>query len=445
MNKLNQNNSGNDSLVINKKYNKYFQRLEMFLLCLLRKKPINFYDIVCQAKGAFPTDVLYILQKLVLSNKLKQKDELYYIKGLKYESKEKDTLKFKNSPLSPNKKVTSKLLSSDHVFADPHLADYDWRFTSEARDELIKRLISFIEYDSKIALFGTPTLFLNIYRLGTHVTLYDNSFSIISDLKTLGFSKGLIHHNLFDPLLDSKSKYEIIVADPPWYTPFHNAFILRSSESLRDQGILMLSVPSWLTRPNVISGRLKIITFSAKVGLDLHEIVPGALLYESPKFEKIALSQKGINLGNWRFGDLFIFRKVREIQQPLKVCYPKDEPNWDEYRFGNIKVKLRQSPKNTDTGELKIRPVSSEGPYLGTVSRRSPLRKHIDLWTSDNIAYSINRIDVIKVALDKLQSGEPLKNITSFLTKTVKISKIKVDKLLKLLTDIIIPYENKEL
>ena len=441
MKKQHQNDHPNDMFAPNKGDNAYFRNLETFLLGLFGRKPMSFQDIVCLAEGAYPTDVLHTLRKIVLSNKLEQHDDLYYLPGLKCESTERDTSHLANLPPLPGKQVTSRLLTAKLVFADPHQADYDWRYTSEARDELTKRLSPFIECESEIALFGAPTLFLSLSRLGVHVTLFDSSSSILADLKSSGFASGLFHHNLFDPLPDFGSKYEVIVADPPWYTPFHTAFVLRSSELLKEQGLLMLSVPPWLTRPSAITDRADIVAFTTKAGFSLSEIVPGALSYECPKFEQIDLSMQGIRCVSWRLGDLFIFRKVKEALSSLKVSYPKDEPKWDEYRFGLVKVKLRQRTSTTDSGELKIRPVSDEGPYLGTVSRRFPLRRRIDIWTSDNIAYSVNRIDVIKVALDRLQSGESPKTIATVLGKTARLSETAADTLLKLLSDITMPYE----
>ena len=199
MKKQHQNDRPNDMFAPNKGDKVYFRRLETFLLGLLSRKPMSFQDIVFLAEGAYPTDILHALRNLVLSNKLEQHNELYYQPGLKCESTERDSSQLANLPPLPGKQVASRLLTASPVFADPHLADYDWRYTSEARDELTKRLSPFIECDSEIALFGAPTLFLSLSRSSVHVTLFDNSASILADLKSLGFTSGLVHHNLFDP------------------------------------------------------------------------------------------------------------------------------------------------------------------------------------------------------------------------------------------------------
>jgi hypothetical protein len=419
----------------------YRQLLEAFLINLLCRKPMSFQDIACHAEGAYPSDVLRTLQNLVLTNKVELHDKQYRVLGPKHKSSKKDIVELINTPPLSEQQLVLKPLNANSIFGDPHPSDYDWRYTAKARDELTKRLDPFIQSNSEIALLGAPTLFLSLYRLGLHLTLFDNSASVLADLKSSGITNGLVHHNIFKPLLEFRGNYDAIVADPPWYVPFHKAFILRSSELLKEQGLLLLSVPPWLTRPSAITDRAEIITFATKAGFDLSEIAPGVLSYQCPKFEQIALSMQGIHCGNWRQGDLFVFRKIKEAQSSLKVSHPKDEPTWDEYRFGLLKVKLRHR-KQIDSGELKIKPVSKEGPYLGTVSRRSPLRHRIDLWTSDNIAYSITRLDIVKVALDRLQSGESPKAIVEDLGP--RLSKTEVNKLLKLLTNITIPYEEDE-
>jgi hypothetical protein len=124
---------------------------------------------------------------------------------------------------------------------------------------------------------------------------------------------------MFDPLLEFKGKYDVVISDPPWYLPFYKASILRSAELLKEQGLLLISVPSWLTRPSAIKDRIEIMKFATNAGFDLNESAPGLLSYQCPKFEQIDLAMQGIYCGNWRQGDLFVFRKISEVRTSLKV------------------------------------------------------------------------------------------------------------------------------
>lgn len=421
-------NHTNNLIKLHRDEKVYISQLETYLKNLLRKRPMSFQEIVTHSEGAYPTDVLRVLKNLVLHNEIKIHKELYLIPGWIYKSE--------NNEISRESYIQKLPESAPSIFADPHPADYDWRYTSKAREELINRLGPFIDCESKIALLGAPTLFLDLHKFGTPVTLFDNSPSILHDFESAGITTGLIRHNLFDPLPEFSKKFEVVIADPPWYVPFHEAFILRAAELLKEQGILMLSVPAWLTRPSAIIDRSEIITFATKAGFYLDEIAPGVLPYQCPKFEQIALSLQDIKCGNWRSGDLFVFRKIRRAIRTLRVSCPVDEPSWDEYRFGNLKVKLRKRII-VDSDNLTIKPVSNEGPYLGTVSRRSPLRQCIDLWTSDNIAYSINRVDIVKAALDGLRAGKSPNSIVESFGNS--LSKIEADILLETLNSIMNP------
>jgi len=414
----------------------YMQRLKLHIIGLFGEKSFNFQEIISLAGGAYPTDVREVLHDLLSKKKLYQDGLSYFLKScFSQQSVETEPVREKPPKKTDIKQVISKQMPAEPGFADPHPADYDWRYTRLSLVELTRRLKPFIDRNAKIALFGAPTLFPRLFRLGAHVALFDNSPSLLKDLQSMGFEKGLIHHNLFCQFSDIPSKCDIVIADPPWYPSFHHAFILRSTELLQKQGMLLISVPAWLTRPSVIKDRADIVTFAIQAGFDLCEVSPNSLTYESPIFEQIALATQGIFCDNWRAGDLFVFRKVGEPLSNLKVAYPKDEPKWDEYRFNRLKVKLRQRTI-INKNKLGIRPLSDKGSYLGTVSRRSPLRSCIDLWTSDNVAYSVDRIDVVKLALDKLIGGESPNDIAAVIKEREGLSNTETIALRKLLEEI---------
>ncbi len=414
----------------------YSERLEAFLENQLQGKTMPFLEIVCRAEGAYPTDVLKTLDSLVSRKRLEKHRELYGLVGQKYgEGKGYDR------PIQLGENFPLNALNVSSVFSNPHPADYDWRYTSKAKDELVKRLEPHIQCGAKVALFGAPTLLLSLHKLGMLATLFDVSSSTLADLEAAGITAGrMVCHDLFDRLPEFSRKFDVVVADPPWYVQFDEAFILRSSEILKQHGTLMLSVLPWLTRPSAIKDRSDIIAFAIKAGFCLGEVVPGAVSYQTPKFEQIALSMQGVHCGNWRVGDLFVFRKVAETTLPNVPC-PKDEPTWDEYRFGDIKVKLRRRVR-TESGRLVVQSVSEEGPYLRTVSRRSPLRRKIDLWTSDNVAYSVSRPDIVRASLNMLQSGKDPKVVVEAVGSSLSPSEKSM--LLKLLMNVTIPYELDE-
>jgi hypothetical protein len=252
----------------------------------------------------------------------------------------------------------------------------------------------------------------------------------------MGYQDGLVHQDLFDPIPGLKRSYGAVVADPPWYPEFHRAFILRASEALQEDGVLLLSALPWLTRPNADADRAGMLEFAMRAGFDLAEVAPGVLGYQSPKFEQAALSMKGIHCGEWRTGDLYVFRRVRQADPSLTASRPDDEPEWDEYVLSHRKVKLR---RRSDRGgqRFSVRPAAKEGPVLAEVSRRSTVRRKIDLWTSDNVAYSIRGLRVARKALAKLEAGESPSGIAAGLVKVGVISAQEATVLTGLLAELI--------
>lgn len=419
----------------------YRSRLEKHILGIIQRKALAFEDIICQSEGAYPVDVFHILTDLTRTGKLELHGNRYAVVGSGIVTSRTHRSMIARLPFPSEKQLSLKPLNVNSVFGDPHPADYDWRYTSHAREILTARLGPFIESRASIALLGAPTLYLSLKLVGVRTTLFDNSASVIGDLAEAGYTEDLVRHDMFHPFTQFVECYNVVVSDPPWYVPFYKAFILRSSELLLEQGLVFFSVPPWLTRPGALEDRRTIVKFATLAGFDLIESAPGILSYQSPKFERIALASQRMQCADWRKGDLFVFRKVKSARRSLRVATPADEPTWDEYRFGLLKVKLRHSGKN-QVGELRIRPVSSEGSFLPTVSRRSPLRHMIDLWTSDNEAYSVTRLDIVKSALERLQAGEGIETIRRDLR--VQAAADEVETLARILFSVTHPIEEEQ-
>jgi hypothetical protein len=293
----------------------------------------------------------------------------------------------------------------------------------------------FVDGGAKIALLGTTTLFPQLANTGAAVTLFDRSPSLLRDLEAAGFEHGLVEHDLFDPIAGAFGRFNVVVADPPWYAAFHRAFILRGTEILEEGGLLLLSVLPWLTRPSAVADRADVLAFARECGLDLAEVAAGNLLYESPKFERVALAMHNIYCGDWRAGDLFVFRKVDQRSPMLDAPRPDDEPAWDEYRIGSRKIKLRLRPDARPSG-FRIEPAWGTGRYFGSVSRRSPFRARIDLWTSDNLAYSVEGLETLRYALARLAAGDSRDSIAREASRAYSLTSKEASVLDRLLGEV---------
>lgn len=382
----------------------YERLLRLHILSLLSSRPVSFSEIVRNAGGAFPTDVRKTLHSLSTHGHVRLRGDRYSLARKRAQSLF-SPFSIRGNPIHENDQtVESRSARKTPVLADPHPADYDWRFTLQSMAK-VSHLLKHAAHGSKIALLGTPSLFLYLKQRGTDAVLFDRSQSLIADLYAAGFQRNLIRHDMFEPFHDIPRKFQVALADPPWYPEFFKAFTIRASELLSQEGLLLLSILPWLTRPSAISDRAEIINFASQVGFDLIEVSPQFFRYETPTFELAALNTQGIKCGDWRSGDLYAFRKVREHAESPQMSPVPGEAEWDEFRFGNLKVKLRHRDDKGQRG-FHARPISGRAPVLQTVSRRWPLRSEIDLWTSGNVAYTVQGLRPLRAAFKMLQKGK---------------------------------------
>jgi hypothetical protein len=294
--------------------------------------------------------------------------------------------------------------SADLMFPEPHPADYDWRFTANASRALSEDIRASGK-PNRIALLGAPTLFHELCILGWDVTLFDRNPRTIEKLRQRWPVAALEQADLFSPPPQNIQPFDLVFADPPWYVDFYQAFILRGAQMLRDGGTLMLSVLPWLTRPEAVRDRAAVLSFAIEAGFDLRDCRSGAIGYESPRFEQEALATHGIKCHDWRFGDLYWFRKAAD-PPPTLALHPRSQVDyeWDTFEVGTQQIKLKHG-LGLERGTFTCRPVAKAGSVFDSVSRRAPSRSRIDLWTSGNLAYTVTGAAVLRSVLLELQGG----------------------------------------
>ena len=414
----------------------YRFRLRSHLSSLLLRGPLDFCEIVGRSDGAFPVDVHRSLQDLICRNEIRQEAQRYIYQGNVGRQGCVSVASIPNV-LEPLEERSVKD-SGDRadVLADPHPADYDWRFSSNTVSVLLPELDAVSRAGGRIALLGVPTLYLALAKLGANVHLFDKSRSLLNDLSKAGFTQNLQVHDLTSTFSEEFGRFDVVFADPPWYPEFYRAFILRASEILNEGGMLLLSVLPWLTRPSATSDRVDLHNCCEELGFHLMQSIPRLLNYETPPFEQMSLLQHELECGNWRRGDLHEFRYMPTLNPNLTGESIVSEPEWEEFRVGALKVKLRIRSDKTERC-FSARPVMEGNMFLDTVSRRSPLRSSIDLWTSRNYALAVEGLDVLRAALGELERGQEPARIVEHLAVTLSLEIRDCERLQRVMEEIL--------
>jgi hypothetical protein len=268
-----------------------------------------------------------------------------------------------------------------------HPLDYDWRFTEGTRRKLLDALADLTNAGDEVVYFGTPTLFTDAYAEldeRSHLLIDSNGAMVRTLQSHLGATAALQLRLGHDPL-PAGARADALVLDPPWYSDATNAFLIGASQIVRPGGYVLLSQPTFATRPGVEEERVLLLSSAQGLGLDLVRLDGGSLRYVTPHFERMSLGDVKPSVAipdDWRRGDLLVFKRAeREVVAPTPRA-EMEEP-WREVSFGPVRIKLRRA------GEVELGEVASGVSRLQTVSRRDPLRAQVGLWTSGNRVRSL--------------------------------------------------------
>jgi hypothetical protein len=399
----------------------YDARLASHLLKLLEAAPRDLRFLIEEAQGAYPTDVVASLRELQRTGKAKELAEDFWSSS--------ESIAQTNG----QQMVADETLHEEESeFPEPHPLDFDWRFTRRTLERLQSRI-----GDSKaktIAVLGAPTLFKYLTEKGKSVHLFDRNDQIISYLKRARYNE-VTHCDLFR--YSAHNRYDSVVADPPWYLDHYRAFVEAARRMLDPGGRLLLSVLPPLTRPSAEDDRSAIVSFALERGFDLVSTEPGLLGYLSPPFEREALKTEGLTLRAWRFGDLYTFVLSERDVPKYKAESTEQEQLWRTFTVGPMVVKVKWDGTHfrdafgfdnvSEMNDIRLR----------SVSRRSPLRSKINLWTSRNIALHVSRPDLACAALQLLVEGHNNEDVAKILKEVEHMSPPEFDRLRDLLAILI--------
>ena len=169
----------------------------------------------------------------------------------------------------------------------PHPLDFDWRFTPDTINDLLRRMDGLDLTAHGFCFLGAPTLFrASVERCITKpFYLLDGSQASAHALQGVRgriFVIDLLTERLPD------LRVGVVVTDPPWYEEYIRAFLWAAAQLVELGGSVLLSFPPVGTRPHIEGEWRRTQSFARRLGLTLRE-KSLSLKYVSPPFEQNAL------------------------------------------------------------------------------------------------------------------------------------------------------------
>ncbi len=399
--------------------NTYNEFVEHAVLKRLQQSPASLTELLKNTHSIFPDELLKILSNMKENGQILQN-------------------KNKNFQLCSSKQTAEiqieKLMKELHL---PHCLDYEWWFENKCHGKLLKKLESKSQTTSPshMVFLGAPIFgaYCAMRNPNRKITILDKSSSTIDILKK--YLKNPLHQSLIynaeDPLPKKLiGQADFVFFDPPWYIEYYDLFAKRALQLTHGHISTIASIvfPT-LTRPQSMDERSHyFMKMTKSYKLQLIELQADAATYMIPYFEEKALDQKHISLHNWRTGDMAIFLNNGSIL-PKNKAYPIEKSLWVEHVIGKVKIKIRRNSKETGFVSPEILKNTQEDAVVSSVSRRSPTRKDIDLWTSTHVGLKIKGWESISLMLSgiahKKSFDEIMTSISTHFKEVLKSDNIK--------------------
>ncbi|MDD3190962.1 MAG: hypothetical protein PHI66_04720 [Candidatus Pacebacteria bacterium] len=307
-------------------------------------------------------------------------------------------------------KASSDIMTNIHL---PHCLDYEWWFTHSGRQDLAYKLInhSLLPVPKCIAFLASPLLgaFISSLVPETEVYILDRSKTTLDTIgKTLDNKNlHLIHYDAENPLPTKLIGIaQMAFFDPPWYVEYYELFMRRCMQlTYGNYATVAMVLFPVLTRPNSLQERRQVIETAMSYDLSLINIEPQVAHYLTPRFESEVLNKKGINVKNWRKGDLALFFSDGS-RLPENIATKIERFQWKEALIDKVKIKVKIKDENRNVYIApEILTVHGSDAILSSVSRRDPFRDEVDLWTSTQRGFKIKGWKVIWKIIEGMQDG----------------------------------------
>lgn len=199
--------------------------------------------------------------------------------------------------------------------------------------------------------------------------------------------------------------FDAALLDPPWYAPHPLRWLALAGRRLGTGAILAMVLPPALQRPTAPDERRAALDLAAHLGPTTLET--GAVRYDTPRFERLALARAGIEVPtSWRTADLLVTRVETQIEHPdVRLPVPPGiAAAFESFVVGPKLVLLTTASR---PGPAAVHPIEgTQGFRWDQITSRDPRVASIDLWTSDSRVARISGREAIAAILHRIASGQ---------------------------------------
>ena len=385
----------------------------------LERSPQTFRQLLESCHSLFPDQLVSLLKEMEADHFVRRDDEGYTLDASVKNRWRKIHADW-NENLDQAYTTLSIIMDRIHL---PHCLDYEWWFTHEGRERIVKLLLrnNPLPAPESVVFLGSPLFgaFASSLLPESQIHILDKSWATLEAIEGGIDHKRvrLVHYNAEDPLPQELFGIaDMVFFDPPWYVDYYDLFLRRSMQLAFDRYATVAFVLfPLLTRPASIQERKQVLEIAMSYDLSLFSMDTQVAHYYTPQFELEALVSRGIDAKNWRRGDLALFVSDG-TRLPENITLHVEEGQWQELIIGKIKVKLRVKDENSEEYVSPELLDFVDGKVaIPTVSRRDPIRSEIDLWTSTQRGFKIKGWraiwKIVEGIRDNLSFGEIFEDI----------------------------------
>jgi len=298
-----------------------------------------------------------------------------------------------NSPHRPEYE-SSSTLSRRLPAADPSRSQ--WWFSTGGLIYLSKaveaRAATF--QSPRILSLGTPTLGWHLAQMHHSLEILDVDEHVLRALPLSGTNGQTREYDAADPFpSELKSRFQIAVLDPPWYTECVYKFVQRALTGLVIDGEAFCTLPGRLTRPGAEALCTDLVSELVNAGHSVLSVEHGSVQYQVPRFELAALDHlDGFRGMPWRSGDLLHFRKRTE-QTLRDLALTK----LTTHTFVRNPVEFRIFMRGTARA---VNVIAKTLPlYSKNISTRVHREEDADVWSTEKAGIQVGEAGPIREAL----------------------------------------------